>query len=368
MRLRVVEMCAILWPIPGERNKLWLTKPWLTLEMACAVRLSGTGRNSTQKRVETARPPDTNASFMRFFSEDQVRSAANVNEVIRAIHAAFARGFATVHMPVRTALQLDGALLLVMPCYDSAMPAAGVKLVSVSAKAGVNAVYELLDPTTGIAVARMEANYLTDLRTAATSAVATYLLARKDVETLGVFGCGRQAVAHFAVLPRVRGFKRLLVCGSHRSNLKAFCARMRCEFAIEIEPASAETVTRESDVICACTTSPTPLFDGNWMRSGTHLNLVGAFQPETREVDNTVVKRARVVVDTYDGALQEAGDLLIPIRNGSICRSHIVADLHEVAAGKKPGRTSSDEITLFKSVGCALEDLVTAQLIVATGN
>jgi ornithine cyclodeaminase/alanine dehydrogenase-like protein (mu-crystallin family) len=271
-------------------------------------------------------------------------------------------------MPVRTVLQLDNALLLVMPCYDSAMPAAGVKLVSVSAKAGVNAVYELLDPSTGIPVARMEANYLTDLRTAATSAVATDLLARKGVKTLGVFGCGRQAAAHFTVLPRVRGFKRFLVCGSHRSDLNAFCAKMKSEFALEIEPASAEMVTRESDVICACTTSSAPLFDGNWVRPGTHLNLVGAFQPETREVDDTVVKRACVVVGTYDGVLQEAGDLLIPIKNGVIHRSHIIADLHEIAAGKKPGRTSSDEITLFKSVGCALEDLVTARLIVETSD
>lgn len=285
------------------------------------------------------------------------------DEVIRAIRAAFTRGFATVHMPVRTALELDGAILLIMPCYDSGLQAAGIKLVSVSEKAGVNAVYELLDPSTGISVARMEANYLTDLRTAATSAVATDLLARKNVKTLGIFGSGRQAVAHLAVLPRVRTFRQFLVCGSGRSDLNAFCAKMKIEFAIDIEPASAEMVTQESDVICTCTTSPVPLFDGNWLRPGTHLNLVGAFQPETREVDDTVVKRARVVVDTYEGSLQEAGDLLIPIRNHVIDRGHIIADLHEIAAGKKPGRRNADEITLFKSVGCALEDLVAAQLI-----
>src|SRR6476620_11429255 len=151
---------------------------------------------------------------MRHFSEDQVRKAANIDGVIAAIRAAFTRGFATVTMPVRTVLSLDGAVLLIMPCYDSAINAAGVKLVSVSAKAGVQAIYELLDPATGICVARMEANYLTDLRTAATSAVATNLLARRDVHTLGVFGCGRQAAAHFAALPQVRAFERLLVCGS----------------------------------------------------------------------------------------------------------------------------------------------------------
>jgi ornithine cyclodeaminase/alanine dehydrogenase len=300
---------------------------------------------------------------MHLYSEDQVRQAINIDDVIRAIKAAFARGFATVHMPVRTVLNMDNAILLIMPCYDSALQAAGVKLVSVSAKAGVQAVYDLLDPKTGMALARMEANYLTDVRTAATSAVATDLLARKDVETLGIFGSGRLAAAHFAALPRVRNFKRFLVCGSGRPDIAAFCAKMKTELGLNVEPANAETVTRESDVICTCTSAHEPLFDGNCLRPGTHMNLVGAFQPETREVDDVTVKRARVVVDAYDGALQEAGDLLIPLKNGTINRSHIVADLHEIASGKKPARQSADSITLFKSVGCALEDLVTAQLI-----
>jgi alanine dehydrogenase len=300
---------------------------------------------------------------MRLYSEEQIRNTVRVNEAIAAIHAAFSRGLATVHMPARTVLNMDGAVLLVMPCYDSALVAAGVKLVSVSAKAGVQAVYELLVPQTGMALARMEANYLTDVRTAATSAVATDLLACKDVETLGIFGSGRQAVAHFAALPRVRNFKRFLVCGSGRSDLAAFRDKMKSDLGLNLETTNAETLARESDVICTCTTSPAPLFDGNWLRPGTHLNLVGAFQPETREVDDVTVKRARIVVDTYEGALQEAGDLLIPIKNGTIDRSHIAADLHEIASGKKPARRSAESITLFKSVGCALEDLVIAQLI-----
>ena len=138
---------------------------------------------------------------------------------------------------------------------------------------------------------------------------------------------------------------------------------MKNDLGLDVESVNAETVAQESDVICTCTTSPTTLFSGNRLRPGTHLNLVGAFQPETREVDDITVKRALIVVDTYDGALQEAGDLLIPIKNGTIDRSHIIADLHEIASGKKPARTRAESITLFKSVGCALEDLVTAQLI-----
>jgi ornithine cyclodeaminase/alanine dehydrogenase-like protein (mu-crystallin family) len=300
---------------------------------------------------------------MRLYSESQVRSAVTPDEVIQAIRSAFARGFATLRMPVRTTLELDGALLLLMPCYDSGLNAAGVKLVSVSAKAGVHATYELLDPATGISIARMEADYLTDLRTAASSAVATDLLARKAAQTLGIFGSGRQAVAHLTVLPCVRKFKRFLVCGSGRSDLKAFCANMKREHGLEIEVTDARTVAKESDVICTCTSAREPLFDGNWLRPGTHLNLIGAFQPETREVDDTTVKRAHVIVDTYEGAWCEAGDLLMPLKNGSVARSHVVADLHEIASGKKSGRTNPDQITLFKSVGCAVEDLVTAQLI-----
>src|ERR1700743_584932 len=187
---------------------------------------------------------------MHFISEEQVRSVAKVDDVIRAIHAAFSRGFATVHMPVRTVMELNGATLLVMPCYDSALQAAGIKLVSVSKQAGVHATYDLLDASTGISVLRIEANYLTDLRTAAASAVATDLLARKDAETLGVFGCGRQAIVHLAVLPRIRKFKRFLVCGSVRSDKKAFFAKIKTELAIEVEPANAEIVAKESDVIC----------------------------------------------------------------------------------------------------------------------
>src|SRR5690242_1401634 len=277
---------------------------------------------------------------MRLYSESQVRSAVTPDEVIQGIRSAFARGFAALRMPVRTTLEMDGALLLVMPCYDQGLKAAGVKIVSVSAKAGVHATYELLDPATGISIARMEADYLTDLRTAATSAVATDLLARKDAQTLGVFGSGRLAVAHLTVLPCVRKLKRFLVCGSPSSDIKRFCAKMKTKHLLDIEPADAQAVARESDVICTCTTAREPLFDGRRLRPGTHLNLVGAFRPETREVDDTTVKRACVVTDTYDGAIVEAGDLLLPIKNGSIERSHIVADLHEIASGKKPGRTN----------------------------
>ena len=300
---------------------------------------------------------------MRFFPEEQVRQLTDVDEVIRGLRAAFARDFAsTLLMPVRTSLPIAGGVLLLMPAFDSAMNAAGVKIVTVTG-AGVNAAYEFLDATTGQILARMEANWLTDVRTAAASAVATDLLARPDAEVLGVFGCGRQAAAHLAVLPRVRKFRRLLVCGKSHTAAATFCAKLKQERGIQPEPVDAETCVRESHVICTCTTSRVPLFAGRILRAGTHLNLVGAFQPESREIDDETARRSRIVVDTYDGALNEAGDILVPLQSGVINKQQIVADLHEICSGKKQGRVTPDDVTMFKSVGCALEDLVTAQLI-----
>ena len=302
---------------------------------------------------------------MLTLSDDQVRRLAEPDRVIEAIRAAFARDYAaTVQMPVRTSLDIgDSGVLLIMPAHDSAIGIAGVKTVTVTKASGVSANYELLDAVSGLPLARMQANYLTDLRTAATSAVATDLLARPDAQTLGIFGSGRQAAAHIAIMTHLRKFQRLFICGSGRKDLSLFMASMRDRHGLLTESADARTCAAESDVICSCTTSSVPVFRGEWLRAGTHINAVGAFQPMTREVDDHTVARSRVVVETYDGAFAEAGDILIPISNKAITKSHIAADLHEIASGKKPGRLAPDDITLFKSLGCALEDLVTANLI-----
>jgi ornithine cyclodeaminase/alanine dehydrogenase-like protein (mu-crystallin family) len=306
---------------------------------------------------------------MLVLSDQQVRRLAEPAEVIEALRAAFTRDFSqTLRMPVRSSVEIAGGVLLLMPAYDSEIGLAGVKTVTVTKARGVDANYELLDAITGEPLARMQANWLTDLRTAATSALATDLLSRRDARVLGVFGSGRQAEAHLAILPLVRRFERFLVCGSGRRDLAAFRDRMQREHGITIEPVDAKTCASEADVICTCTTSPTPVFDGRWLRPGTHLNMVGAFQPHTRECDDETARLARIVVDTYDGAMAEAGDILIPLHEGVITREQIIGDLHEIASGRRQGRTSAQEITLFKSVGCALEDLVTAALLFERAN
>jgi ornithine cyclodeaminase/alanine dehydrogenase-like protein (mu-crystallin family) len=304
------------------------------------------------------------------FSEEQVAQLLAPPKVIAALEDSFRRDYRkTVWMPPRTHLEIPSlGVLLIMPCHDREQGRMGIKLVLVrnhSTASGetVRATYFLLDPETAAVQAVVAANRLTEVRTAAASALATKYLARPDSATLGVFGTGRQARAHIQVLPAVRAFRRVLVCGSTPERSQAFVRQWPAQQNITLEPADAHHCLAEADVVCTCTTSRVPLFDGRRLRPGTHLNLVGAFQPQAREVDDEAIRRARVVVDTYEGALAEAGDLLQPLERGVIRREHIAADLHELVSGKKPGRRSAQEITLFKSVGFAFEDLVAAALV-----
>jgi ornithine cyclodeaminase len=305
---------------------------------------------------------------MRIVTESEVRKILDPARVIAALEDAFRNHSQTAIAPMRLQQSLgSNGILLLMPCSDPLYKAAGVKIVTVSDKPQpgpdrVHATY-LLMSLDGVPELLIEAGCLTDIRTAATSALATKSLARKDLTTLGIFGTGRQARAHLTVFAQTFNFKVILVCGSSPQRSMEFARQMRAELGLHVEAVDAKNCAAASDVICTCTTARQPIFSGELLRPGTHLNVVGAFQPDAREVDELAVRRARVVVDTYDGALAEAGDLLIPLRSGAIRREHISSDLHELVSGKKPSRQNDEEVTLFKSVGSALEDLATAILI-----
>jgi alanine dehydrogenase len=252
-------------------------------------------------------------------TEDDVRQRLDPAKVITAIESAFRDRYASTVIPNRNHFPTAQGVFLIMPCHDRTANAMGMKLVVVQEKPArpedrIQATYLLFDPETARPRLAAAANYLTDLRTAATSAVATKFLAREDARVLGIFGTGRQARAHIQVLPLVRRFERVLVCGNHPAQAREFVTRMSQEINRPVESVDAQICATQSDVLCTCTTSRLPLFDGHLLRSGTHLNLVGAFQPHAREVDSRTVQRTHVVVDTYDGALAEAGDLLIPIK------------------------------------------------------
>jgi alanine dehydrogenase len=307
---------------------------------------------------------------LKNLSQDDVKAALDPVRVIAAIEEAFRHRYPTTLMPVRTQMRLADGIFFIMPCYDLEGHGLGMKLIMVldspaNREEKLPATYLVLDSSTGEPRISMPAAYLTEIRTAATSAVATKFLAREDVRVLGIFGTGRQARAHLRVLRHVRKFEHFLISGSDQGRSKEFAQEMAHDLGAPVESVYSRACASESDVLCTCTNSPSPLFDGSLLRAGTHLNLVGSFQPHTREVDDATVQRSRIVVDTFEGALAEAGDLLIPLNRGLISRNQILADLHQLVSRKKTIRTRPDEITLFKSVGCALEDLAAAELVAA---
>ena len=304
--------------------------------------------------------------MLKVFSAQEVHAALPWQGLVGALEQAFAAG---AQVPLRHAHSLGGAdALLLMPAWSN--EALGVKLVTVMPDnwarqaATVQATYLLLDRATGEPMAVLDGEALTLRRTAAASAFAARYLARADARSLLIVGAGRLAAwmarAHVAMRP---GLDCVLVWGRRVEASEQLVQALRAEgIPAEVAP-TLEAAVESVDIISCATTSTTAIVRGAWLQAGTHLDLVGGFKPDMREVDDDCVQRSRVYVDTYAGALAEAGDLVQPLRAGSITRDHIVAELAELASGSKAGRGNADEITLFKSVGTALEDLAAARLV-----
>jgi alanine dehydrogenase len=297
----------------------------------------------------------------------------DVGSVIEAVQQGFADYSAgTVQMPVRTTIRVTDppGILLLMPCAMTESRALGTKLVSVYPQnparglPTIGGLYVLSDYETGFPLAVMDAAFITGLRTAAASAVATRFLAQEGARTLGIFGTGVQAEFHAIAVPSVRPIERIVVWGRSAERTQDFVRRMNDRCSAELEPGASAEAVAGADVVVTGTTATQPLFDGYVVRPGAHVNGVGSHTPASRELDAELVARSRVVVDTYEAAFAEAGDLLLAIEEGQIDQQHVVAELGEVVLGQKAGRQSADEITLFKSCGVAFEDAVTAQLAV----
>lgn len=304
-------------------------------------------------------------------NRSELAELLDVDSVLQVVEQGFADYSAgKVTMPVRTTVR--GAdppgVLLLMPCAMTESRVLGTKLVSVypgnpaRGLPTIGALYVLSDFETGFPLAVMDAGYITGLRTAVASAVATRYLAREDARTLGLFGTGVQAEFHALALPAVRRFERVLVKGTSLDQARAFCERLRDRVPAALEAVDEVEPVAQADVVVTSTTSATPLFAGGLLRPGAHVNGVGSHSLGARELDAETVARSRVVVDTYDAAWAEAGDILMAIDEGRIGREHVVAELGEIVLARKPGRESADEITLFKSQGVAFEDAVTASL------
>ncbi len=306
---------------------------------------------------------------MRILSAAEVTRLLPVADAVPLMAQAF-RLFSsgTGLYPLRVHLPLDDPTGdgLVMPAYDGA-EGLGVKLVTVhphnpaQGRPAVRALYTLVRATDGEPLMLCEVSALTAIRTGAASGAATEALARRDARSGALFGVGGQARAQILAVLAVRPLQRVAVYARDPAHVRDFCARLQPEVTARLEPAaSPDEAVRAADVVITATSSATPVFDGRLLQPGAHVNAVGAYRRDLRELDTQAVARARVYVDSREAAWAEAGDLVIARDEGAIDASHVRGELGEVLNGTAPGRTADDEITLFKSVGLSVQDVVAA--------
>ncbi len=310
---------------------------------------------------------------MLILNETDVRNATAFPELVEAVRTMFR---SDCKMPTRHhhSLQVPNepdATLLLMPAWTEGRYM-GVKIVSVfpgnlrRSLPSVSGTYLLSSALTGQNLAIIDGAELTARRTAASSALASRFLSRADAKILLVCGTGRLSLNLIEAHGSQRALEKVLVWG--RSTEKAaetvkLASRLHPNVSIARD---LEAAVREADIISCATLSDAPIVRGAWLKPGAHLDLIGAFTPDMRECDDEAVSRARIFVDTYEGALSEGGDLVQPIRAGVIGRDAVKADLASLSKGEHAGRSGPDEITLFKSVGAALEDLAGAILAFET--
>jgi ornithine cyclodeaminase/alanine dehydrogenase-like protein (mu-crystallin family) len=298
-----------------------------------------------------------------FFDAGGLRRAMPPLRAVAALEAVFAADLPS--SPPRTAMEFPGGHLLTMPAAGEA--GIGVKLVTLAAENParglpyIHGLYVLFDAETGAPVCCIDGTELTTIRTSAVSALATKFLARVDARRLVIFGSGVQAQAHVSAIRAVRSIDDVTIVGRSQESALRLCGRLRAD-GIIARPGTAEAVAN-ADIVCTCTTATATLFDGALLADGAHVNAIGGYGPTVRELDTATILRARVIVETREAALAEGGDLVIPIGEGAIDASHIIGELADVITGAV-GRTGAEEITVFKSVGVAFEDLAIAAAVV----
>ena len=302
---------------------------------------------------------------------EAVLSMRGAIDVLERSFRELAEGKATV--PTRLGLTIAEAngVFLAIPAHLTASGALGMKLVtSYPDNPGkyhlptIQATILYYDDQTGRPLALMEGAHITAVRTGAASGLATRYLARETSRVVGLIGSGVQAETQLEAVCCVRPVIKANVYSPTPSRAASFAARMSARLDIEVRAVDeARHAVEGCDIVIAATSAKNPVVKGEWIDAGTHINGVGSHAPEKRELDSDAVCKAKVVVDSLAAALQEAGDLLLPMAEGVITRDHIYAELGELVAGSKPGRTGQQEITFFKSVGLAVEDVAVAQLV-----
>jgi alanine dehydrogenase len=313
------------------------------------------------------------AQRFRLLTEHHVASLLPPGDLIAAMETALAQFSAgEVQQPVRTVLSVgpQKAYFGVMPAYVTAPPQMGAKLVTVFGDNHARglpshlATILLFDPDTGALVSVMDGRYITEARTAAVSAVSAKALARPEASRLAILGSGVQARSHLEALAEVRALADVRVWSPQARSRERFVTEMAGRVAVPVRACdSAEAAVRGADSVVLVTSSPTPVVDDAWVAPGAHVISVGACRPDQREMAPDLVARGRLVVDSRAAALVEAGDVVQGIREGRFDASHVAGELGEVLLGRISGRRSDAEVTIFKSLGMAVEDVAAADLV-----
>jgi alanine dehydrogenase len=312
--------------------------------------------------------------MIRILTGEEVRKALPMPRAIEAVKDAFARlSTGQAEVPLRTALDVPphNGVTLFMPAYlageGHVAPLMAMKVVSVfNDNPGkglplIHALVVVVNAETGEPDAVMDGTVLTALRTGAASGAATDLLAREDACVAAIFGAGAQGRTQLEAVCAVRPIEEAWIYDVEPERARAYAEETGRRFAAAVRVAgSPAEAARQADVVCTATTSLRPVFEDADLRPGTHINAIGAYTPEMQEIPLQTVVRAKLVIDHHEAALAEAGDLLIPMAQGLIGVDHIHAELGEIVAGARPGRESAEEITLFKSVGVAVQDVAAA--------
>ena len=310
---------------------------------------------------------------MLVLSGDDVRAAVDMRSVIDAVRSAYVEYSAgKAFVPVRTPISFDnGGVTLFMPGYSPGAGASVMKIVSVfpdNPSRGlptISALAVLTDTETGTPLAAMEGGSITALRTGAASGLATDLLARKDAATLAIIGAGVQGRTQLEAISAVREIAVVRVYDRDPARIAAFIADMASRISARIAAAAtADEAVEGADVIAAATTSKEPVFSADRLAPGAHVNGVGSSTLDAQEIGpDAVCRMDRIVVDSREAAMAEAGDLVVPLRQGRLPADTPWTEIGEIAAGAKPGRQRANELTLFKAVGIAVLDLFAAKLV-----
>jgi alanine dehydrogenase len=311
--------------------------------------------------------------LMLVLSEKQVQSLIDIEELIATLaraHVQHSTGKAV--MPVRLVAPLppiDGRITS-MPGYLNDDKALGMKVVTYFQKNPqrnlpvILATIMLFSAETGKMIAAMDGTYITTVRTACASALATRALANPETPVLGILGAGVQARSHILALSSVRKLQRIKIFSPSGSSARAIKKDLAAEIGVPIEVTQcAEDSVRDADLVVTATTAKAPIVKSDWLKPGVHINAVGSHRPDLREIDGATLSRCSVFVDSREAIMAECGDVLLALKEKSVRESVIHAEIGEVLAGTKSGRTSAEEITLYKSVGIAIQDVATAQLV-----